>query len=150
MHIRISHNRDAIMLLGAALFLMGMECLRLSLTGGVPMPPETHGSAMYEIPAETWALVVLAQSTTMAIGAWRGSAALVAASGLAGGMIYLALAVMADQASLGFLVSRGAAVFGVLNTAAAAAGFLDLLAGWLERKVELAIQWIEDQQRGSE
>lgn len=147
---RVATHQDAIMLLAASLFLMGVECLRLSLMGGVPMPPETHGSAMYQIPAETWALVVLAQSAALFIGARLDSSAIVAAAGMTGGLIYLALFVMADQASLGFLVSRGAAVFGVLNTAAAAAGILDLLAGWLERQMEAAIAWIEEQQRENE
>lgn len=144
---RVRHNRDAIMLLGLTLLIMGFECLRLSLWGGVPMPPETHGSAMYEIPAELWALVVIGQSGAIVWGAWQDSAATVAVAGFFGGLIYLTLFVMADQASLGFLVSRGAAVFGVMNTAAATAGIFDLLTKWLERNVEIALDWVEQQGR---
>ena len=147
---RIERNQDAIMLLGVTLFLMGLECLRMSLTGGVPMPPETHGTAMYQTPAEAWALIVLAQSGALILGAKIGCPPLVAAAGLFGGLLYLALFTMADQAALGSLVSRGSAVFGVLNTAAAAAAFLDMLAGWLERQMQTAIQWIEDQRKGDE
>lgn len=147
---RIERNQDAIKLLGFTLLVMGLECLRMSLMGGVPMPPETHGSAMYEIPAEVWAFIVISQSAALMIGAWRGSALLVAVAGFWGGMVYLALFVMADHAALGFLVSRGSAVFGVLNTAAAAAAMLDVLAGWLERQMEVAIHWIEDQRKGDE
>ena len=141
--MRTEGNRDAIMLLGASLLVMGLDCLRMSLMGGVPMPPETHGSAMYEIPAEVWGLVVIAQSGALLWGAWYRCPRIIAAAGITGGLLYHALFVMADQAAMGFIVSRGAMVFGVLNTAAGVAGLLDALAKWLERQVELAVGWIE-------
>lgn len=143
--MRTERNKDAIMLLGAALFVMGLDCLRMSIMGGVPMPKETHSTAMYEIPAEVWGLVVIGQSGLLFAGAymhWRG---VIAAAGVLGGLIYL----MADQASLGFIVSRGAAVFSILNTAAATAALLDMFADWLQHQVELAVDWIE-RQRGDE
>lgn len=145
--MRIERNGDAIAILGASLFAMGLECLRMSLAGGVPMPPETHGTAMYQTPAEVWALIVLAQSGLLVLGAWHRLPWLVAGAGMFGGMLYLALFFMADNAALGFLVSRGSAVFGVLNTAAAAAGIFDMLAGWLSRQIEAAAQMIEDLNR---
>ena len=147
--MRTERNKDSIMLLGAALFVMGLDCLRMSIMGGVPMPKETHGSAMYEIPAEVWGLVVIGQSGLLFAGAYMHWKGVIAAAGVLGGLIYLALSVMADQASLGFIVSRGAAVFGILNTSAAAAALLDMFADWLQHQVELALDWIE-RQRGDE
>lgn len=147
--MRTNRNKDAIMLLGGSLFLMGASCLYAAMDGGVPMPPETHGSAMYETPAEVWALVVMGQSALLVAGAHWHRHGVVAAAGLLGGVIYMALAVMANQASLGFIVSRGAAVFGVLNTTAAAAALLDMFAGWLEQQMEIACDWME-RQRGDE
>lgn len=147
--MRTERNQDAIMLLGAALFVMGATCLLAAMDGGVPMPKETHGSAMYEIPAEVWALVVMGQSGLLFLGAYRHWVGVIAVAGVLGGLIYLALSVMADQASLGFIVSRGAAVFGILNTSAAAAALLDMFAGWLHHQIELAVDWIE-RQRGDE
>lgn len=141
--MRTERNRDAIMLLGASLLVMGLDCLRMSIMGGVPMPVETHGSAMYEIPAEAWGLVVIAQAGLLMWGAWCRCPRLIALAGIAGGLLYHALFIMADQASLGFIVSRGAMVFGVLNTAAGIAGLLDVLARWLEHQMELAMDWIE-------
>lgn len=147
--MRTERNQDAIMLLGAALFVMGATCLLAAMDGGVPMPPETHGSAMHEIPAEVWGLVVIGQSGLLFAGAYMHWKGVIAAAGVIGGLIYLALSVMADQASLGFIVSRGAAVFGILNTSAAAAALLDMFAGWLQHQIELAVDWIE-RQRGDE
>ena len=147
--MRTERNKDAIMLLGGALFVMGLDCLRMSMMGGVPMPKETHGSAMYEIPAEVWGLVVIGQSGLLFAGAFRQWRGVIASAGVLGGLIYLALSVMADQASVGFIVSRGAAVFGILNTTAAAAALLDMFAGWLERQMDLAMDWLE-RQRGDE
>lgn len=145
--MRTDSNRDAIMLLALALFVMGWECLRMAVMGGVPMPPETHGSAMYEMPAEAWAAIVIGQSGALLLGSWLRLPKLIAVSGLIGGILYLALWVMADQASLGFIVSRGAAVFGVLNTAAATAGFFDIVALWLAREGQAAFDEIK-QRRG--
>ena len=140
--MRIEGNRDAIMLLALALFVMGLECFRMAIMGGVPMPPETHGSAMYEMPAEAWAGIVIGQSGALFFGAWRRLPKMIAMAGFVGGILYLALWVMADQASLGFIVSRGAAVFGVLNTAAATAAIFDMVAHWLERQGQFAIDEI--------
>jgi len=144
---RVCSNRDAIMVFGAALLLMGLDCLRMSLMGGVPMPPETHGSAMYEIPAELWGLIVIAQGAALLWGAYGNHAMTVMVAGIIGGLLYYALFAMADQASLGFIVSRGAFVFGMLNTAAASAATLDLFAWWLERQIEAAMAGLDDRGR---
>ena len=123
----------AFALISAAL---AADCLRASLTGGIPMPPETHGTAMYEIPALVWSGASLAQAVALFVVAgtrWRGLTAVVA---LWGAVITLALAQFAGQAEFGFILSRIAAGVGCLHLLIVAASVYDLVTDRLRRALD--------------
>jgi len=93
---------------------LALDCFRVSIWGGNPMPLDTHGEAIYIIPGERWSLGSLLQ----AVGACdldglrqRWPLALFA---LAGAVINIALAVYSAAAEFGFVQSRVAMGAGLL------------------------------------
>lgn len=111
---------------GALMAVMGAACLIVALTGGAPMPPQTYGSAMYLIPAWLWSLAVIAQGALLCLASARHSTSWVAMAGLAGAVIYLAIGVFSWQAEYGFVLSLGAAAWGVMHCGVAVAALIDL------------------------
>ena len=120
-------NLEAISLYGLVSAAMGVTVLWAAMRGGVPMPEESHGGAIHAIPAWVWAVCVIGQGfgTMIAVHCrWR---VVLVAVALFGGLINIYLAVYAGDAIFGFLVARGAGVFGILHISIALAASLDVL-----------------------
>jgi type III secretory pathway component EscS len=98
---------------------LGLDCLRVSMTGGIPMPEWTHGQAIYIIPGEVWSLVSFLPAAIVA--AWVGSRhhALVCISAAISAITNLALGVFSADAAMGFIQSRVAFGAGLLWVAIA-------------------------------
>lgn len=122
----IDNHAPGLALWGVMMALMGLACMAVALSGGVPMPPQTYSSAMYIIPAWVWALAVIAQGAGLCLAAIRRSPTAVALAGLGGAVIYLALGVFSWQAEYGFVLSLGAAAWGVMHCAIVVAALIDL------------------------
>lgn len=118
-------NRAAISLFGLCSGAMGMTVLYTAMTGGVPMPPESHGGAIYAIPAETWAIAVVSQGFLMMLANARGWLGVLFFTALLGTFMNGFLAYFAGEAAFGFIVSRGALVFALLHGSIALAAGLD-------------------------
>lgn len=114
---------------------LGMDCLRVALTGGIPMPVQTHGEAIYIIPGELWSSVAMAQGLAVfwLAGGHRHWALFFA--GLVGGILNLALGVFAALAEFGFVLSRVATGAGLLHLVIAALALHDALRCSLIRKM---------------
>lgn len=102
----------AFALISAAL---AADCLRLALTGGVPMPVQTHGTAIFEIPAEVWSGASLGQALALFASTFIKRAWFTATAAACGAIITIALAVFAAQAQFGFITSRIAFGVGCLH-----------------------------------
>ncbi|MGL4319558.1 MAG: hypothetical protein ACRCS3_01720 [Paracoccaceae bacterium] len=116
--------------------LLGGSCLAESLSGGVPMPQETHGGAMYTIPAELWSGIVLMTAAMISVGVITDRLWMTFVGGLIGAITYWALFVFADYASFGFLLSRGSGVLGVLHVGIAVAAAFDMVCRWAAAGIE--------------
>lgn len=123
--------------------ILGFECLRSSLFGGVPMPPETHGGAMYAIPAELWSLAVIGQAAMLWWSACRRRLRVAMFAGLIGGVINIAIAIFAQDGAFGFLLSRGAAVIGFLHLAAGLAAFVETREARIRRVLRDVLHRLE-------
>lgn len=130
--MRIQRNADGILLFQAGMGFLGGSCLLESLSGGVPMPAETHGGAMYAIPAELWSILVLSVAGMITVGVLADRLKLTMIGGTLGGLIYWALFVFADYASFGFLLSRGSGALGILHIGIALAAAFDMICRWAE------------------
>lgn len=114
---------------------LGLDCLRVALTGGIPMPIQTHGEAIYIIPGELWSSVALAQG--MAVF-WLASTRhywLLFMAALVGGALDLALGVFAASAEFGFVLSRVSTGAGLLHLVIAAMAMHDALRCSLIQKM---------------
>lgn len=106
---------------------LGLDCLRVALTGGIPMPIQTHGAAIYIIPGELWSSVALAQGLAVFwLAGTRHHWALFFAA-LSGGFLDLALGVYAASAEFGFVLSRVSTGAGLLHLVIAALALHDAL-----------------------
>lgn len=114
---------------------LALDCLRVSLGGGIPMPPETHGGAMYAIPGELWSAASLAQGLMLWCIAGSGRHVGTFAVGLVGGIINISLAVFSSEAAFGFIQSRIAAGAGMLHLAISGLALLDLFHDAADRKL---------------
>ena len=114
---------------------LGLDCLRVALTGGIPMPIQTHGEAIYIIPGELWSSVALAQGVAVFVlaSALRYWPLFFAA--LVGGMLNLALGVYAASAEFGFVLSRVSTGAGLLHLVIAAMALHDALRCSLIQKM---------------
>jgi hypothetical protein len=93
--------------------VLALDCLRVAMTGGVPMPEWTHGQAIYLIPAEVWAVASIIPPLMVFVFVRRrlwvtALAALVAA------VVQLSIGVFAADADFGFVLSRIAFGAGLL------------------------------------
>lgn len=114
---------------------LGLDCLRVALTGGIPMPVQTHGAAIYIIPGELWSSVALAQGLAVFwLAGTRHHWALFFA-GMVGGFLDLALGVYAASAEFGFVLSRVSTGAGLLHLVIAAMALHDALRCSLIRKL---------------
>ena len=126
-------NAAAISLYGLVSAAMGFTVLWASLNGAVPMPEEAHGGAIHTIPAWLWAVAVIAQGFGLMICVGAKQRIGLAVVGAFGGLINIYLAVYAGDAVFGFLVARGAGVFGLLHSAIALAAAKDALKSALRK-----------------
>ena len=140
----IEDHAPGLALWGALMSLMGLACMIVALAGGVPMPEHTHSSAMYLIPAWVWAVAVIGQGAALAVSAARRAPLGVAAAGLVGAVIYLALGVFSWQAEYGFVLSLGAAAWGVMHCAVTVAALIDLRIQRLRLCIMRAARKIQD------
>lgn len=106
---------------------VALACFWRSLQGGVPMPPETHSSAMYAIPAEVWALGSLAQALAFfwVVGTRRYLT--MAAIASIGAVVNLALAVFSNRAEFGFIQSLVSGGVGMMHCVIVVAALVDAL-----------------------
>lgn len=124
--------------------LVAIDCLRMALLGGVPMPPETHSGAMYAIPAELWATVSLAQAIAFfALAGTRDYLKLSVVAGL-GAIINLALAVFSARAEFGFIQSRVTGGIGMMHCAICVAALIDALGDRLICRARALIHFEKD------
>lgn len=101
--------------LHAVFAAMGAAFLWQAMTGGVPMPPHTHGSAMYIIPAEAWSLAVIAAHGAGLWGAASGRLGWTMIAGAGGGLVYLALGLLSWSAEYGDVVTGGGLALGLVH-----------------------------------
>lgn len=115
---------------------LGLDCLRVAMTGGIPMPIQTHGAAIYIIPGELWSSVALVQGLAVFwLAGTRHHWALFFAA-LAGGFLDLALGVYAASAEFGFVLSRVSTGAGMLHLVVAALALHDALRCSLFRRMK--------------
>jgi hypothetical protein len=106
---------------------VALQSLWRSLDGGVPMPPETHTSAMFLIPAEAWSLVSLAQAGLLFWLAGTRHYLWLAFVATIGATINLALSHFSSHAAFGFLQSTVTGGVGLLHCAVVVAAMVDAL-----------------------
>ena len=114
---------------------LGLDCLRVALTGGIPMPVQTHGEAIYIIPGELWSSVALAQGVAVFVLASTLRYWPLFLAALVGGMLNLALGVYAASAEFGFVLSRVSTGAGLLHLVIAAMALHDALRCSLIQKM---------------
>ena len=122
--------RDGVFLLRAFALIsvwVAVGCLWKSLTGGVPMPPETHGGAMYAIPAELWSMVSLAQAIAFFMLAATRDYLKLSAVAAVGAVINVALAVFSNRAEFGFIQSMVTGGVGLMHCVICVAALIDAL-----------------------
>ena len=119
-------NGAAISFYGLCCAWLGATVLYASVTGGVPMPPQSHGGAIYEIPAEAWGIVVVGQGFLMMLANVRGWLVTLAITSFVGAFLNGFIAYFASEAAFGFIVSRGAFVYALLHGAITLAACRDL------------------------
>jgi len=95
-------------LLTGCVFLMGAQFMYSALNGGIPMPPETHGRVVHNIPAEFWAGLYMTFSGLMVYGFWRLSAIAVRTGAAIGVVTNVVFAAAASEADFGYLLQAGA------------------------------------------
>lgn len=134
--------RDGVFLLRCFALIsvwVAIKCLWASVNGGVPMPPETHGSAMHTIPAEMWSLVSLAQALAFFwLAGSRNYLALASIAGL-GAVINLALAIFSARAEFGFIQSAVTGGIGVMHCVICLAALVDAVGCRLVARAKLLI-----------
>lgn len=139
--------RDGVFLLRAFALIsvwVAVVCLWKSVTGGVPMPPETHGGAMYAIPAELWSLVSLAQAVAFFVVAGSSRYGLIAVTASGGAVINLALAVFSARAEFGFIQSAVTGGIGVMHCVIVVAALIDAMGCQLVARAKALIHALED------
>lgn len=139
--------RDGVFLLRVfALISLGVaiECLRAAMTGGVPMPPETHSGAMYAIPAELWSWVSLIQAVAFFAIAGTKQHLTLASVAFFGAVINLALAVFSARAEFGFIQSRVTGGVGLMHCAICVAALIDALGDRLICRAKALVKILED------
>lgn len=115
----------AVVIWGSLQGLQGATFMTKALSGGVPMPPAVHGSAIYIMSAEAWALAIMVSSSLIILGPVTGRAILTFLGSVIGSLVYVVFFVLADTAEFGFLLATGAAT--THNGSTAACGFVALL-----------------------
>ncbi|WWT39545.1 hypothetical protein [Microcystis phage Mae-JY02] len=104
---------------------LGLDCLRVAVTGGIPMPLATHGTAIHTIPAELWSGIALAQGVAVLVLAGTERHWALGLAALFGGVLNIALGVYSASAEFGFVQSRVAFGAGLLHLVIAALAFHD-------------------------
>lgn len=99
--------------------VIGLDCLRLAMSGGIPMPEWTHGHAIYIVPGEVWSLLSLVPPLVVVILAGGDRHMLVAAMAAISGVVNLAIGIFSADAALGFIQSRVALGAGMMWVAIA-------------------------------
>ena len=126
-------NCAAISLYGLCSGAMGTTVLYTAMNGGVPMPPESHGGAIYAIPAEIWAVAVIAQGFIMMLAVNSRWHLILMITAFFGALMNGFLGYFAGEAAYGFIVARGALVFALLHGAIAIAAGLDAARDFLAK-----------------
>lgn len=135
--IRINRNRDGVLLFSFGTLSMGLVFLWVSLTGGIPMPEETHGHAVYILPAELWAGVVIAHSALIIFGVLYAKVWAVLSGSLLSCIVYTLFFELAHAADFGFITATGAGfVFAPLSAAIFVAASLDAFCLKLQKDIK--------------
>ena len=88
-------------------FLMGAQFMFTALLDGIPMPPQTHGELVYEVPAELWALFYMAFSGLIIAGSYLKRDGIIAIGALIGMLLNVMFSMAADAAEFGYLLEKG-------------------------------------------
>lgn len=138
--------RDGVFLLRCFALIsvaVAIKCLWASVTGGVPMPPETHGTAIHTIPAELWSLVSLAQALAFFWLAGTRRYLSLAAVAAMGAFINLALAVFSARAEFGFIQSAVTGGIGVMHCVICVAALVDALGCRIVRLARMILERVD-------
>lgn len=128
---RTDQNASAIYLYNLAHLAMGSTVMLAALNGGMPMPEQAHGGAIHVIPATAWAGVVMGQALIAIIAMAHRSYIGLTAIAFVGAFVNGYLAMFADHATFGFLVSKGAGVFAFLHGSIMLAAGIDACQAFL-------------------
>ena len=88
-------------------FVMGAQFMFTALLDGVPMPPQTHGELVYEMPAELWAGYYMLWSLLIMVGMYFGKRKVALSGALIGMMLNVLFSMAADAAEFGYLLEKG-------------------------------------------
>jgi hypothetical protein len=105
--------------------VVAFDCFRMAFYGGIPMPPETYGGAMYAIPAEVWAAVSVSQALAFFVLAGTQHYFKLALVAFVGAVVNLALALFSTEAAFGFLQSRVYGGIGLMHCAICICAIVD-------------------------
>lgn len=134
---RIERNSDAILLFQCGTLAMGLWFMQEALFGGIPMPPETHGKAVYIMPAELWSSMVIGHSVLVIYGVLRDRLWAVGLGGVVSCITYNAFFILAGDADFGFLLATGAAlVFAPMSAAIAIGAAFDGFMARILKEIE--------------
>ena len=103
----LGETRAIIGFISITVFFMGSQFLFTALTSGVPMPPETHGDLVYEIPADLWALCYMGFSGLIIAGVYFNRGGLIATGAFIGMFLNVLFSMAADAAEFGYLLEKG-------------------------------------------
>ena len=100
-------SRIIIGYIAGTVLLMGLEFMFTALVNGVPMPPETHGQLVYEMPAELWSGVYILFSSLVLIGVWLNNRFMIGMGAFIGVLVNVLFSMAADIAEFGYLLEKG-------------------------------------------
>ena len=104
-------SRIIIGYIAGTVLLMGLEFMFTALVDGVPMPPETHGQLVYEMPAELWSGIYILFSSLVLIGVKRNSRLLIGTGAFIGMLVNALFSMAADTAEFGYLLEKGSFIY---------------------------------------
>ena len=100
-------SRMIIGFIAGTVLLMGLQFMFTALLSGIPMPPQTYGQLVYEIPAELWSGVYILFPAIIILGCYRNKPRLIWIGAVIGVMVNVLFSMAADEAEFGYLLEKG-------------------------------------------
>ena len=104
-------SRMIIGFISATILLMGLQFMFTSLLSGIPMPPQTYGQLVYEVPAELWSGVYILFPALIILGCYRNNLRLIWIGSVIGVMVNVLFSMAAGEAEFGYLLEKGSFIF---------------------------------------